>query len=71
MAVTDDMDFGVITENYGRFGFRTVTEMHNQDLVPGKLKNDDEMSFLYCTLQKQSAQNIAMILNVKCSLRTN
>jgi hypothetical protein len=29
-AVTGDLDFGVITENYGRFGFRTVTEMHNQ-----------------------------------------
>jgi len=30
VAVTGDLDFGVITENYGRFGFRTATEMHNQ-----------------------------------------
>jgi hypothetical protein len=32
VAVTDDLDFGVITENYGRCGFRTVPEMHNQAL---------------------------------------
>jgi hypothetical protein len=30
VAVTDELDFGVITENYGRLGLRAATEMHNQ-----------------------------------------
>jgi hypothetical protein len=56
VAVTDDLDFGVITENYGRCGFRTVTEMHNQAPPPRGLNcarpNPNAVFFFFCAPPK-------------------